>query len=237
MDLEIGQRLGERRRAAGLSQEELAEKLGVSRQAVSNWERAQSAPDTDNLLALAKLYGITVDALLNGSCLEQPVSSGPAPKVAEPRSALVQGAAIAAIMLLSAVFYTTVGPFIAFSVMDDITELFGLTIGTTLALGWIAVEIVLMAAPIIVAAGAAHRLGLNTRLATVAPVVAYFGFFAMTVGFNAFAGMPSPQFPGIGHLLAASVVFKADLVGAAVGLGLSYVFWRQARPTTRPAEA
>lgn len=234
MDLEIGQRLGERRRAAGLSQEELAERLGVSRQAVSNWETARSCPDTDNLLALAKLYGITVDALLNGHSIEQPAEEESAPNVAVSRSALVQGVAIAAIMLLSAIFYTTVGPYVAFSVMDDITELFGLTIGTTLALSWVAVEIVLMAAPIIAAAGVGRRFGLNTALAAASPVVAYFGTFLLAIGLNAFAGLPSPEFPGIGHLLAASVVFKADLLGAAIGLGLTYAFWRRPGPASRP---
>ena len=64
MTLENAARLAELRREHGLSQEELAEKLGVSRQAVSKWERAESSPDTDNLIALAKLYGVTLDVLL-----------------------------------------------------------------------------------------------------------------------------------------------------------------------------
>lgn len=45
-------------------QEELAEQLGVSRQAVSKWERSESSPDTDNLIALARLYGVSIDELL-----------------------------------------------------------------------------------------------------------------------------------------------------------------------------
>ena len=64
MDLEIANRLLELRRNRGYSQEELAAKLGVSRQAVSKWERAESAPDTDNLIALARLYDISLDGLL-----------------------------------------------------------------------------------------------------------------------------------------------------------------------------
>ena len=44
MNVEIAQRLAEMRRAKGYSQEELAEKLGLSRQAVSKWERAESSP-------------------------------------------------------------------------------------------------------------------------------------------------------------------------------------------------
>ena len=67
-----------RRKQAGLSQEALADKLGVSRQAVSKWERAESLPDTDNLIALAALYGLTLDELLwreageNDSQVSQP---------------------------------------------------------------------------------------------------------------------------------------------------------------------
>jgi len=64
MNVEIAQRLAELRREKGYSQEELAENLGLSRQAVSKWERAESSPDTGNLVALAKLYGVTLDELL-----------------------------------------------------------------------------------------------------------------------------------------------------------------------------
>jgi len=64
MNVEIAERLARRRKEAGLSQEELALKLGVSRQAVSKWERSESSPDTNNLIALAKLYEVSLDDLL-----------------------------------------------------------------------------------------------------------------------------------------------------------------------------
>ena len=64
MNIEIANRLVELRKAHGLSQEELASKLGLSRQAVSKWERAESSPDTDNLIMLSRLYGVSLDALL-----------------------------------------------------------------------------------------------------------------------------------------------------------------------------
>lgn len=66
MDLAMARRLVDRRKAAGLSQEALAAQLGVSRQAVSKWERSESSPDTDNLIALAALYGVSLDELLYG---------------------------------------------------------------------------------------------------------------------------------------------------------------------------
>ncbi len=64
MNVEIAQRLAEMRREKGYSQEELAAQLGLSRQAVSKWERAESSPDTGNLIALADLYGVTLDELV-----------------------------------------------------------------------------------------------------------------------------------------------------------------------------
>jgi transcriptional regulator with XRE-family HTH domain len=65
MNIEIANRLVELRKKSGLSQEELAAKLGLSRQAVSKWERAEASPDTDNLICLAKLYGVSLDDLLD----------------------------------------------------------------------------------------------------------------------------------------------------------------------------
>ena len=70
MDLAMAQRLVDRRKAAGLSQEALAAQLGVSRQAVRKWERSESSPDTDNLIALAALYGVSLDELLYGEAAD-----------------------------------------------------------------------------------------------------------------------------------------------------------------------
>lgn len=64
MNIEIANRLVKLRKAHNLSQEELANKLGISRQAVSKWERAEASPDTDNLITLAKLYNVSLDELL-----------------------------------------------------------------------------------------------------------------------------------------------------------------------------
>ena len=66
MTIETANRLYELRKDHNLSQEELAEKLGVSRQAVSKWERSEASPDTDNLIALAKIYDLTLDELIYG---------------------------------------------------------------------------------------------------------------------------------------------------------------------------
>ena len=61
----LSEKLQNLRRAAGLSQEQLAEQLGVTRQAVSKWETGEGKPDIDNLLPLARLLHTTVDYLLD----------------------------------------------------------------------------------------------------------------------------------------------------------------------------
>ena len=72
----LGERIKEQRKKCGLSQEKVAELVGVSRQAVTKWESNQSAPSTENLFKLAEIFGTTVDLLLeakeeNGSPAEQ----------------------------------------------------------------------------------------------------------------------------------------------------------------------
>ena len=60
----LGQRIKDCRQRCGLTQEQLAEKMSVSRQAVTKWESGQSAPSTENLFRLAEIFGTTVDFLL-----------------------------------------------------------------------------------------------------------------------------------------------------------------------------
>lgn len=76
MNVETANRLQNLRKKNGYSQEELAEKIGISRQAVSKWERAEASPDTDNLILLARLYGVTLDELLNTESVPMPNSEG-----------------------------------------------------------------------------------------------------------------------------------------------------------------
>lgn len=77
MNIETANRLYELRKQQGLSQEELAEKLGVSRQAVSKWERSEASPDTENLIALSKIYGLTLDELVFGEKTTEEKSEEP----------------------------------------------------------------------------------------------------------------------------------------------------------------
>lgn len=66
----LAQAIQQERTRCGMTQEYVAQAVGVSRQAVSKWERGESEPSTSNLIALARLFGIEAGQLLNG--LDQP---------------------------------------------------------------------------------------------------------------------------------------------------------------------
>ena len=60
----FGEKLQSLRQRSGMSQDALAERLQVSRQAVSRWERDETMPETDKVVALADIFGVTTDYLL-----------------------------------------------------------------------------------------------------------------------------------------------------------------------------
>lgn len=64
--MNMADRIQTLRKARGISQEELADKIGVSRQAVSKWESEQSTPDLEKVLLLSEYFGTTTDYLLKG---------------------------------------------------------------------------------------------------------------------------------------------------------------------------
>ena len=62
----MGERIQQLRKAAGLSQEQLAEKLDVSRQSVSKWELNDAVPELAKVIAISELFGVSTDELLKG---------------------------------------------------------------------------------------------------------------------------------------------------------------------------
>lgn len=83
--MNLPEKLYELRKAAGLSQEELAEKLGVSRQAVSKWESGAAQPELAKLGELSRIFGVSVDELLNLERADaQNAQSTPLPSPTEP---------------------------------------------------------------------------------------------------------------------------------------------------------
>lgn len=72
MEIEFHARLSRLRRERGMSQEDLAEVVGVTRQAVQKWESGASRPDMDNLVALSRYFGVTLDYLITGEASPLP---------------------------------------------------------------------------------------------------------------------------------------------------------------------
>ena len=101
--MDVAERLAALRKRAGLSQGDVAERLNVSRQAVSRWETGFTVPSTDNLSHLGRLYGVTLDELLSYSAAlppEKPQEEAPAP-TPQPAAASAPAHARAIIIALS----------------------------------------------------------------------------------------------------------------------------------------
>ncbi len=92
----LGQRIQELRKQHNLSQEALGEKLGVSRQAISRWEMDGAVPEVDKLIAMSKLFGISLDELLGLK------PSVPKPKLSWSRPKRMISAALVVLLLLCA---------------------------------------------------------------------------------------------------------------------------------------
>ena len=80
----LSEKLYALRKERGLSQEQLAEGLKVSRQAISKWESGQSLPESDKLLALSEYFGVSLDYLLKEDRGEKGTQA-PAPETAGER--------------------------------------------------------------------------------------------------------------------------------------------------------
>lgn len=102
--MNLDERIQSLRKRSGLSQEQLAEAIGVSRQAVSRWETGAALPDAMNVLALSRLFGVTADYLLGGG-------SAPSPPPAQGKGRR-RAAAAGALMLLAGLGWN-LGIFIA----------------------------------------------------------------------------------------------------------------------------
>ena len=91
--MKFGEKLQKLRKQRGLSQEQLAAQLTVSRQAVSKWELDDTMPDTENVIQLSRLFGVSCDYLLRDEVNEQgaplPTLEPPLPTLEPPLSAPV----------------------------------------------------------------------------------------------------------------------------------------------------
>ena len=83
--MSLGERIQQLRKTGGLSQEQLADKLNVSRQAISKWETDQSSPEIENILALSRVFSISTDELLGSDAIASAGASEVQAREAKPR--------------------------------------------------------------------------------------------------------------------------------------------------------
>ena len=81
--MSIAERILTLRKSKGMSQEQLAEAVGVSRQAVSKWESEQASPDPEKIITLSEVFGVTTDYLLKGIEPEKEAEQKPEEKKTE----------------------------------------------------------------------------------------------------------------------------------------------------------
>lgn len=79
----IGEKIAELRRQNNMSQEELAERLGISRQSVSKWESGQSLPDIEKLPILSDLFHVSIDYLVKEDTVPAVAAAEPEPETNE----------------------------------------------------------------------------------------------------------------------------------------------------------
>lgn len=123
--MELTERLAEARKARGLSQAEAAERLGVSRQAISRWETGAGTPSLDSLLQMGQLYQASLDELVYGAEAAQPrkeEDEEEAEPKAQPEPPAAQAphrrrtALLAAVLALAAAGILALGIWIGFGV-------------------------------------------------------------------------------------------------------------------------
>lgn len=102
----LGQRIQALRKQHGLSQEALGEKLGVSRQAISRWEMDGAVPEVDKLIAMSKLFHVSLDQLLGVEPSKQPQVKKPRLRPSWPTTLLAVLLAVS--LALNAYFYSRV---------------------------------------------------------------------------------------------------------------------------------
>lgn len=140
----FGEKLQALRKARGWSQEELATQINVSRQALSKWESDASVPDTENVVALSRLFGVSTDYLLleNGETTAQAVpTAAPAAESKWPVMRIVWlFTMILAILgkIALRIWASTLPPTVVYNGSDRVGELTGMqNLIETYDVGWL----------------------------------------------------------------------------------------------------
>ncbi|MBR1738968.1 MAG: helix-turn-helix transcriptional regulator [Ruminococcus sp.] len=133
----LADKIIELRKKNGMSQEELADKMGVSRQSVSKWESAQSVPDLNKILTLSKLFGVSTDVLLkdelaleesgDSRASEEPLRSVSMEEADEYMGAVKKNASLTAIGLI--IIFAGISFFLMIGAISELYERYENVIG------------------------------------------------------------------------------------------------------------
>lgn len=102
----MGEKILNMRKARSWSQEELAERVGVTRQAVSRWESGSAKPDADKIIAICDLFGVSADYLLR-DIVSQSEQDTPEPESKMPEERALDGARLTGVIMFSVCFVLT----------------------------------------------------------------------------------------------------------------------------------
>lgn len=216
--MKLNEKIAYYRRANKLSQEELAARVGVSRQAVSKWELDEASPDIGKLLALAQAFGVSTDHLLNEA--EQPEGTAPS---ASPQE-------------------TVPPPPPARPAGSNLPGFIGKMVRRW---GWLAgIYIALQGAGVALVGGIA-RWGFGSMFSTSHQMMGSMGGFGMGSGWT-YSGPPemesavmealgiAPQASPLSgvegfFLGVASLILVIGILGIAAGLILAFVLWKSGK--------
>ncbi len=116
--MNISQMIQEKRKEKGLSQEQLADRIYVSRQTISNWETGKSIPDLESVLLLSTLFDVSADEMIRGRRIEAKENGNQQPEKQAALHILYQSWIMAASMLMA------IALFAAYMKTDQILFLF-----------------------------------------------------------------------------------------------------------------
>lgn len=171
----LAEKIVDLRKKSGWSQEQLAEKLGVSRQSISKWESAQSTPDMKKVVALSELFGVSTDYLLKD---DREDAEGAAVCGEEPDAAACDGASLTPVSMEDA------SAFLAHNERNACRIALGVMLCILSPIALIALS----------GAGAAHLVSLSEDQATVVGMIVLFLLVAPAVALFIQAGLHDEPF-------------------------------------------
>ena len=200
--MKISDRILELRRKKGISQEELADVLGVSRQAVSKWESEQSIPELDKVIQMSEYFGVTTDYLLKG--IESAGQNEKSMKIGNAISVFAPYMVWLGLIVSCIIWYENQN---AYAVMSGFIWIFG---------GCIIMRIAVLN-------GLADRKAMNRFLTVTAPAVC---FFACSLVFNAVENGFMAPYPPVETPIYKLLSFAAVWITATIAL-ISFLRTRQ----------